>query len=129
MRFGEVTEVSSPEVPGAEQLSTREDGQVVLLDVPAIDYIEAAGNYACVHVAERTHVLRETMQHLSDRLGQGRFLRIHRSTLVNASKIQSLEVAPGGPCAVRLRDGQRLEMSRRFRSKLDPVLRELGLSR
>jgi two-component system LytT family response regulator len=129
MRFGEVTEVSSPVGPEAEQLSTREDGQVVLLDVPAIDYIEAAGNYACVHVAERTHVLRETMQHLADRLGQGRFLRIHRSTLVNAARIQSLEVAPGGPCMVRLRDGQRLEMSRRFRSKLDPVLRELGLSR
>lgn len=107
----------SLKVPTGE-LATREDGRSLLLEVRRIRYIEAAGNYACVHVDERTHVIRETLAHLEALLQPFRFLRIHRSTLVNQEWISELSVDEKD-AAVQLNDGHRLTVSRRSRHRLD----------
>jgi two-component system, LytTR family, response regulator len=109
----------APSRPGrAERLVVRSRGQVLFLTVADIDWIEAAGYYACVHVGSETHIIRRTLSELEQDLGDERFIRIHRSTIVKLERIRGLELADGGEYEVRLESGVRLPLSRRFRKRL-----------
>ena len=88
------------------------DGRVELVDVAAIDWIEAADNYVVLHAGGRTHVLRETMARLEQRLDPEQFVRIHRSAIVRLDRVVRLESASRGDYDVTLRDGTRLTLSR-----------------
>ena len=88
-----------------------------------IDWIEANGNYVKVHAGREGHLLRETMQSIEARLDPRRFLRIHRSRIVNIERIKELQPWFNGDQAVILRDGTRLMMSRNYRDKMDERLR------
>ena len=83
-----------------------------------IDWIEAADNYVCLHVGRESHLLRGTMASVEQRLDVRKFLRIHRSTIVNLDRV--IELAPlfHGDYAVRLRDGTELVLSRNCKEKL-----------
>src|SRR3979490_3458332 len=70
----------------AERLVVKSRGQVLFLNVADIDWIEAAGYYACVHVGSDTHVIRRTLLELERDLGDERFSRIHRSIIVNLDR-------------------------------------------
>lgn len=102
----------------AEQLVVRNQGQVLFLRVAEIDWIEAAGYYACLHVGGDTHVLRRPLSELEQDLGDDRFVRIHRSTIVNLDRIRGLELQSGGEYEVVLRSKARLRLSRRYRKRL-----------
>ena len=102
----------------AEQLVVRNQGQVLFLRVAEIDWIEAAGYYACLHVGGDTHVLRRPLSELEQDLGDERFVRIHRSTIVNLDRIRGLELQSGGEYEVVLRSKARLRLSRRYRKRL-----------
>jgi len=102
----------------AERLVVKSRGQVLFLDVADIDWIEAAGYYACVHVGSDTHIIRRTLSELEQDLGEERFIRIHRSTIVNLERIRALELANGGEYEVLLKSAVRLPLSRRFRKRL-----------
>ena len=106
----------------AERLVVRSQGQVLFLDVADIDWIEAAGYYACVHVAGDTHILRRTLAELQQDLGEERFTRIHRSVIVNLQRVHGLELQAGGEYEVVLRSKQRLRLSRRYRRQLQDRL-------
>ena len=99
-------------------------GQVRVVPVGAIDYVTSDGPYAELHVGEETFVLRERMQTLEDRLDPACFFRIHRSTIVQIDRVESLLTAPGGDYAVRLRGGTRLRLSR---SRRDAFVQRLGI--
>ncbi len=107
-----------------ERIAVEGRGQVRLVPVEDVDYLASDGPYAEVHVADQTHVIRETMQSLEARLDPGRFFRVHRSTIVQIDRVESILTAPGGDYAVRLRDGTRLSLSR---SRRDEFARRLGL--
>jgi two-component system LytT family response regulator len=94
------------------------DGQTICINPGEIDWFEAAGNYVCVHVGKTTHVLRETMGQLERRLGAFRFVRIHRSILINAQKITSLRPAGFGDYTVELSGGKTFTLSRAFRESV-----------
>jgi two-component system LytT family response regulator len=102
----------------AERLVVKSRGQVLFLDVADIDWIEAAGYYACVHVGSDTHVIRRTLLELERDLGDERFSRIHRSIIVNLDRIHGLEIQNGGDYEVVLKSKIRLQLSRRFRKLL-----------
>lgn len=102
----------------AEQLVVRNQGQVLFLRVAEIDWIEAAGYYACLHVGGDTHVLRRPLSELEQDLGDEKFVRIHRSTIVNLDRIRGLELQSGGEYEVVLRSKARLRLSRRYRKRL-----------
>lgn len=91
---------------------------MLFLTVADIDWIEAAGYYACVHVGSETHIIRRTLSELEQDLGDERFIRIHRSTIVNLERIRGLELANGGEYEVLLKSEVRLPLSRRFRKRL-----------
>jgi len=102
----------------AERLVVKSRGQVLFLNVADIDWIEAAGYYACVHVGSDTHVIRRTLLELERDLGDERFSRIHRSIIVNLDRIHGLELENGGEYEVVLKSKGRLRLSRRFRKRL-----------
>jgi two-component system, LytTR family, response regulator len=106
----------------AERLVVKERGQVLFLNAVDIDWIEAAGYYACVHIGNETHVMRRTLSELERDLGEERFVRIHRSIIVNLERIRGLELQKGGEYEVVLKTRVRLRLSRRFRKTLQDRL-------
>lgn len=104
--------------PPPERLVVRNHGQVLFVDVADIDWIEAAGYYACLHVGSDTHILRRTLLELEQHLGEAKFIRIHRSIIVNVDRIRGLELQASGEYEVVLRSKERLRLSRRYRKRL-----------
>jgi two-component system LytT family response regulator len=105
-----------------ERLVVKSRGQVLFLSVEDIDWIEAAGYYACLHVGNDTHIMRRTLFELEKDLGNERFARIHRSIIVNLDRIRALELQNGGEYEVVLKSKARLQLSRRFRKGLQDRL-------
>lgn len=105
-----------------ERFAVKTGRRVVFVHTDQIDWIEAAGDYAGLHVGRKTHLLRETLQNLSARLDPVRFLRIHRSTIVAADRIQEMESLPNHEFRVRLADGTELRASRTYSSAFEHLL-------
>ena len=93
-------------------------GQVTFVNISDVDWIEAANYYSCLHVGPDTHLLRRSLAVLEQDLQSAPFCRIHRSTIVNLTRVQKLELMPDGEYAVVLKTGTRLRLSRRFRKTL-----------
>ncbi len=102
----------------AQRLVIKSPGQVLFVNVADIDWIEAAGYYACLHVGSDTHVMRRTLSDLERDLGEEQFIRIHRSIIVNVERICGLELQDTGEYEVVLKSKARLRLSRRFRKRL-----------
>jgi two-component system, LytTR family, response regulator len=107
-----------PQPRAAERLVVRTQGQVLFLSVADIDWIEAAGYYACLHVGTDTHILRRSLSELEQDLGDEKFIRIHRSIVVNLDRIRGLELQTSGEYEVVLKSKVRLRLSRRYRKRL-----------
>ena len=116
-----LTEIE-PRPSYAERLAVRASGRIVFLRTDEVDWIDAQGNYARLHVPGRTYLLRETMTALEAKLDPASFVRIHRSTIVNTDRIQALEPMFAGEYLVILRDGTKLPSSRTYRDKLHQVM-------
>jgi two-component system, LytTR family, response regulator len=102
----------------AERLVVKSRGEVLFLNAADVDWIEAAGCYACLHVGSDTHIMRRTLSELERDLGEENFIRIHRSIIVSLDRIQALELQNGGEYEVVLKSKVRLRLSRRFRKRL-----------
>ena len=89
-----------------------------LVRVKDIDYIEACGNYAEIHSAGRTNLVRMTMQELDQRLDPSMFVRIQRSTIVHIDRIRDIVSANHGDFDLSLNDGTVLRLSRNYRGRL-----------
>jgi two-component system LytT family response regulator len=100
------------------RLVVKSAGRIVFLRVEEIDWVEAADNYVRVHAGHESHLMRETLQSLESRLNPAKFLRIHRSTLVNLDRIRELRPIFHGDYLVKLNDGTELTLSRNYREKL-----------
>jgi two-component system LytT family response regulator len=106
----------------SDRLVVKSGGRVYFLKTDEIDWVEAAGNYVRLHVSKDSHLLRETMNGIETKLDTRRFMRIHRSTIVNLERIKELQPWFHGDYVVLLRDGTRLTLSRGYRDKLQQVL-------
>jgi two-component system LytT family response regulator len=98
-------------------------GRMVLLKVDEIDFIEADGNYAKLHVGRKAHLLREKMNDLEGKLDPERFVRIHRSVIVNLDRIKEMHPHFNGDYIVVLEDGRQLRLSRTRREHLEAKLK------
>jgi two-component system, LytTR family, response regulator len=101
-----------------ERLAIKNAGQISFLKISEIDWIEAADYYACLHVAQRTHMLRRSISELEQDLDAASFCRIHRSTIVNLDRIRGLTLNEDGEYEVLLEDKTRLRLSRSYRKQL-----------
>jgi two-component system, LytTR family, response regulator len=113
---------SRRETPRPERLVVKSRGQLQFLRIEDIDWIEAADYYACLHVGGDTHLMRRTLSELERDLGDEKFIRIHRSIIVNLDRIQGLELQNEGEYEVVLTSKARLRLSRRFRKRLQDRL-------
>jgi two-component system, LytTR family, response regulator len=89
----------------------------VVLDVARIDWLEAEQNYVRLHVGAASHLVRATLAGLEERLDPARFIRIHRSRIVNADRVREIHPWSHGDQLVVLQDGTELLMSRRYRDR------------
>lgn len=110
---------------GPERLIVKSAGRSYFVRIADIDWIEAAGNYVRLHVGKDEHLLRESLTALEHRLDARRFVRIHRSTIVNLERIRELQPAFHGDYVIILHDGTELALSRSCR---DPLEKSLGHS-
>ena len=108
------------------RLMIKASGRVVLLKVGEIDFIEADGNYAKLHVGRKSHLLREKMHDLEGRLDPAKFVRIHRSVIVNLDRIKELHPHFNGDYIVILEDGRQLRLSRTRRENLEARLKAVS---
>ena len=110
---------SAAEITGepAGRIAIKSGGKTVFVRADAIDWVESAGNYLCLHVEGDTHIVRKTMNELEQQLDPGKFVRIHRSTLVRVETIREMQPLFNGDHMVILRDGTELTLSRSFRDK------------
>jgi two-component system LytT family response regulator len=103
-------------------LPIRDESGTVRLDVRSIDWIDAAGDYMCVHADGRTYVLRETMKSLEAILDPEMFQRVHRSTIVNVNRVRRLRPHTNGEYFLSLDNGQEIKLSRSYRDRVDQLL-------
>jgi len=106
----------------SDRILLKSSGEIFFLKVDEIDWIEAEGDYMKFHVAGKTHLLRETMARLEVRLNAKRFIRIHRSTIVNIDRVRKLTPAFAGEYAVVLADGTKLRLSRGYHERMQTVM-------
>jgi two-component system LytT family response regulator len=99
----------------------RERGRLRLVPVGDVDWIGAAGNYVELHVGDHTHLVRGTLNELESRLPERRFVRVHRSTIVNLDRVRELQPWSHGDLLLVLHGGTELRLSRRYRDRIQGV--------
>ena len=105
-----------------ERIAVQMKGKVRVVRVSEIEFITASGPYAELHVGGRRYIIRESMQHLEDRLDPQHFLRIHRSAIVRLDLVETLHRSEGSEYHVQLKGGVRLRVSRTRREALEQRL-------
>jgi two-component system LytT family response regulator len=101
-----------------DRILIREEGRFLFLRTEEIDWIQANANYVRIHVGGTSYLHRQTITSLERHLDPARFLRIHRSAIVNIDKIRELRPWPTGEYVVLMRNGKELTLSRSYRTRL-----------
>jgi two-component system LytT family response regulator len=107
-----------------ERFVIRSSGRIFFLKADEVDWIEADSNYLKLHVGKSYHLIRGSMQAVEKKLDPAKFMRIHRSVIVNISRIQELQSWFHGEYKVILRDSTKLTLSRGYRDRLQAVVGE-----
>ncbi|MGJ8682643.1 LytR/AlgR family response regulator transcription factor [Paraglaciecola sp.] len=116
---GEVlTSSSFPDV-----LAIKDGSEVTRVPVAEVQWIDAAGDYMCVHTADKTHIMRRTMKELENDLDPKRFVRVHRSAIVNIQYVQKLVSHISGEYHLILSNGEELKVSRSHRDRVKQMIR------
>jgi two-component system LytT family response regulator len=102
----------------AQRIMVGSDERIRFLPVEEIDYLQSEGNYVRIHRGQEIHRVRSTLAGLMLRLDPARFIRIHRSTVVNVERIDQVQPWFGGDHVAILKDGTKLRVSRRYRAGL-----------
>jgi two-component system LytT family response regulator len=100
------------------KLLVRDSGVVKVIPFDDIDWVDAAGDYMCVHAGGETHVIRSTLRDLMAKLDDNLFVRIHRSTIVNVERVVSVTPLQKGGSLLHLTQGESLKVSRNYRDSI-----------
>lgn len=125
-RLRMVMTTTAPVKRPADRLVVRENGRALIIQMPEIERIEAAGNYCEIHTGKESHLLRQPISKLEAELDSRRFIRIHRSTIVRQDRIRQIETSFQGDYVVTLRDGTRLPAGRTYRAAIQELLGRPG---
>ncbi len=115
----------APVPHGCERLPIKANNRLVVLNPAEIDWVEAAGVYVQIHAGQKVYLHRESIASIEARLGAARFVRIHRSTLVNLDRIRELSLGTRGESYVHLSNGTALRLSGGYRRALEEQLGRL----
>lgn len=128
MGFRYLRERELPAAPAAsadappERFAVRKrGGSEVVVEVADIDWIEASGNYAILHVGGETFEIRSSLTKLEDELDPRRFVRVHKSHVVNITRVAEVTPWVSGDWRIRLQDGAEVNLSRRYRARFEAL--------
>lgn len=105
-----------------QRIAVRSPRAIKLVAVDGISYVEAAGRYARIHAAGRQHLAQHSLAELERMLDRTRFVRVHRSTIVNAERVRSLRTVDYRDFELILDDGATVRLSRNYRERLEAAL-------
>jgi two-component system, LytTR family, response regulator len=103
---------------GRDRLLVTEENRILLIPTADIELIQVVGKHVKIFVRDRCYLARQSLRSVEDRLDKRRFIRVHRSTIINADQIVELRPLLHGDCEVLLKRGTRVTVSRRFRARL-----------
>ncbi len=121
----EVPNSTNRELTEAEQypkIIIKDRDVINLIDQSSIDWIDAAGDYMCIHSQGQTHIMRTTLKALLEKLNPLLFQRVHRSTIVNLSRIKKVIPCTKGEYFLELGNDQRIKVSRNFKSAIKELI-------
>jgi two-component system LytT family response regulator len=121
--FALLQDLQSRKTAYLQRFVVKKAGRIFFLDASEIEWVSSEGNYVELHSKGKSHLLRETMDHLECKLDPREFIRIRRSTIVRTSVIKELQPLFNGEYALILKDGTQLQSSRRYRKNLDALLK------
>ena len=121
-READVTAPAARSGTYVDRLPVRMGTRICLVPVEEIDYCEAEANYVRLHSGGQSYLVRETLTGIEGKLDPARFLRIHRSLIVQVARVESLEPLFHGDYLVKLRSGARLTSGRTYRARLHRAL-------
>jgi two-component system, LytTR family, response regulator len=124
LALDEVLTLGSKAIGGRypEVLPIRQGRETIRVPVASIQWVDAAGDYMCIHAGGDTHILRGTMKELEEILDPKLFQRVHRSTIVNLRLVRSLRAHMNGEYFLTLEGGHELKLSRTYRDKVEYFL-------
>jgi len=105
-----------------ERLVIKMNGHVFFIKAEEIDWLEAEGNYVRLHAGKESYLLRDTISALESQLDPKKFIRVHRSAIVNIDRITELQPWFHGEYRIILTEGVQLTLSRTYREKLHELL-------
>lgn len=118
----ETPEGSAPPAPPPERFTVRKrGGSEVLVEMADIDWIEASGNYAILHVGGETFEIRSSLTKLETELDPKRFVRVHKSHVINIARVAEVTPWVSGDWRIRLQDGAEVNLSRRYRQRFEAL--------
>jgi len=106
----------------ASRIPVKSNGRITLVETDDVDWFEADDNYVRVHTGERSHLVRERIGRLESQLDPSRFLRIHRSVIVNKTRVKELRPVPGGVYEVIMKDGKTVRSGRKFKAHVASLI-------
>lgn len=118
----QMAEDAQPIKQWPDKLTIKDGSEIQFIKVSNIQWVDAAGDYMCVHAEGKTHIMRITMKQLEGMLNPAMFLRIHRSTIVNADEITTAQTLNNGEYMLTLEGGSQLKVSRSYRDKVKHLL-------
>lgn len=108
--------------PANGKIPVREKGQIILIEQDEIFSIEAAGDYIYIYTNLKKHLLRETLCSIGSKLDKSKFVRVHRSKIVNTEKIKALKPCERGDYLIYLLNGSTVKLSRNYKSEFEKLL-------
>lgn len=112
------TDASSLKPAPLKKLAIRDGGKTTWVRQEDIDWVDAAGDYMCVHALGETHIMRRTMKQLESQLDAEFLQRIHRSTIVNVKRVKAMQAHMNGEYFLTLDSGHSVKLSRTYKDKL-----------
>ncbi len=124
--IGELLDAEDESIEHADRLAVKDGSSITFVPIMDIDWVDAAGDYMCVHVAGVTHIMRTTMKQLEAKLDPSIFQRVHRSTIVNLNRVEKVSSHINGEFHLTLSCGSSLKMSRSYKEKVKHFFRALA---
>jgi two-component system LytT family response regulator len=113
-------ELKSGKAPAwRERLLATRDGSSTVIMVNDVEWAEAAANYVKLHVPGATHLIRESISALEAQLDPRRFVRVHRSAIVNADQVREIQPWFSGDQVLILKSGAKVKLSRTYRKAFE----------
>jgi DNA-binding LytR/AlgR family response regulator len=100
------------------RIAIKDKGRILLIDAADVIAVEAKGNYVLLHDTSSSHTLRESISTMEQKLSPHGFVRIHRSTLVNAALVEEIQPLPAREYVLRVRGGREYKVTRTYKKNL-----------